>query len=252
MEEQQTLPPTGKIYPEKMIWRATILGGPLVAGYLIAENYKTFDAPEKATKTWIIAVLVTVAIFAAVFAIPDSVKIPNMVFPFIEAFIASIIVQKFQRADIANHENTGGPAHGGWRVFAVGIIGCAVTLLAALAIIMLSFTVTDSTATKTYGKLHHELVYEPGNITAPEVDKLAAALTNAVFFDNAQQKSVFARKENTKYVIVIPVTNNTWNDQELVGYFEQFRQETQRFLGQPLIIDLCSDTDLEDVKLRIE
>lgn len=38
---------TQKIYRDKAIWVGTFLGGPLAAGYLIAENFKAFNDPAK-------------------------------------------------------------------------------------------------------------------------------------------------------------------------------------------------------------
>lgn len=42
--------PTGKIYKDKTIYIATFLGRPLVAGYLIANNFKVFNEPTKVKK----------------------------------------------------------------------------------------------------------------------------------------------------------------------------------------------------------
>lgn len=49
-----------KIYKDKAIWVGTFLGGPLVAGYFIAENFKVFGEYGKAKKTWIYAILTTI------------------------------------------------------------------------------------------------------------------------------------------------------------------------------------------------
>jgi hypothetical protein len=68
MEDNEIVIPAQKIYSEKNIWRATFLGGPLVAGYLLAENFKAFNEPEKVRKTWIIAVLATIIIFSAAYS----------------------------------------------------------------------------------------------------------------------------------------------------------------------------------------
>jgi riboflavin synthase alpha subunit len=59
--------PTEKIYTEKAIRVGTFLGGPLVAGYFMAENFKVFGDSEKAKKTWIITILATLSIFALIF-----------------------------------------------------------------------------------------------------------------------------------------------------------------------------------------
>jgi hypothetical protein len=41
-----------KIYREQAVWSAIMGGGPLVGGYILIQNYKTFGEPEKAKEVW--------------------------------------------------------------------------------------------------------------------------------------------------------------------------------------------------------
>ena len=41
-----------KLYRDKAIWVGTFIGGPLVAGYLIASNYKKLGEDKNAMKCW--------------------------------------------------------------------------------------------------------------------------------------------------------------------------------------------------------
>lgn len=49
MEQTLETNETVKIYKDRAIWAGTFLGGPLVAGYLIAENFKVFNEKKRAT-----------------------------------------------------------------------------------------------------------------------------------------------------------------------------------------------------------
>lgn len=80
--------PTKKIYKDRAISVGTFLGGPLVAGYFIAENFKVFGEYEKAKKTWIYTIIATVIIFGGIFLIPDDVKVPNQIIPLVYTGIA--------------------------------------------------------------------------------------------------------------------------------------------------------------------
>ncbi len=106
--EAQAVP---KIYKSNAIRVGTFLGGPLVAGYLIAENYRTFNEDDKAKRTWLITAIATVLILGAVFLIPDSVKIPNVVFPLIYSWIASYLVQHYQGGQIDGYITSGGETY---------------------------------------------------------------------------------------------------------------------------------------------
>ena len=64
MEKQS---PTGKIYKAREIEVGAFIGGPLVAGYFIAENFKVFNQPDKAKRTWVITIIVTILIFGGIY-----------------------------------------------------------------------------------------------------------------------------------------------------------------------------------------
>ncbi|HEY4323974.1 MAG TPA: hypothetical protein VGN20_08300 [Mucilaginibacter sp.] len=127
--------PASKIYKTKAIQVATFLGGPLVAGYLIAENFKTFNERQKVRKTWIYTILATVLICSAIFLIPDTVKIPNVLFPLIYSLITYYLVQHYQGAQINTNINEGGQTHSWWRVLGIGLLGCAITVALLLVLI---------------------------------------------------------------------------------------------------------------------
>jgi len=128
---------TQKIYKERAIWVGTFLGGPLVAGYLIAENFKVFNQPERVRTTWIYSIIATIVIFGGVFLIPDNVKIPNQIIPIIYSLIAYQIVQIYQKAKITTHINAGGQAYGWWRIIGIGLIGLTITVIVVFGIAML-------------------------------------------------------------------------------------------------------------------
>ena len=128
---------TQKIYKEKEIWVGTFLGGPLVAGYLISENFKVFDQQEKARKAWIYSIIVTAIVFGGVFLIPDNVKVPNQIIPLIYTFIAYQFVQIYQKAKITTHINAGGQVYSWWRTIGVALIGLLITVIIVFSIAML-------------------------------------------------------------------------------------------------------------------
>lgn len=90
------LPPTFRLYHHKAIFPATFFGGPLVAGYLAAENFKLLDKPEKATSAWLISLAVTVMIFGTIVLIPALEKLPRFVIPAAYSFGAQALILKYQ------------------------------------------------------------------------------------------------------------------------------------------------------------
>lgn len=121
--------PTGKVYKNGAILVGTFLGGPLVAGYFIAENFKAFGEYGRVKKTWIYTIVATIIIFAGIVLIPDNSKIPNGIIPLIYTGIAFYLFKHFQRQNIEIHIDSGGELFGWWRTIGIGLIGFVITML---------------------------------------------------------------------------------------------------------------------------
>jgi hypothetical protein len=126
------------IYNAKHVRLGAFIGGPLVAGYFIAQNYKVFGEYGKAAAAWIYAIAATIVIFGAIFFIPETAKIPDYIFPLAYCWAAFYLVQHFQGDQINAHINNGEGFFGWGRVVLIGFIGLAVLIILLL---MISFAV---------------------------------------------------------------------------------------------------------------
>ncbi len=245
--------PTRKIYKDRAIWVGTFLGGPLAAGYLIAENFKAFNDKDKAKKTWIYAIIATVVVFGGVFLIPENVKIPNQIIPLIYTAIAYYLVQHYQGQNISAHLNSGGQLFGWWRTIAVGLIGLAITIIPIIGFALLSDSIDNaSISTKTYGIMKHEIDFDKNNISETEVNKIADGLTKTTFFDEAVTKYVYVNKLNDKYELKISVVDGIENDSEALQPFIDLRTDLQTmFPNNKIVFKLVVD-NLDNVVKTIE
>jgi len=132
--------PLNKLYKENSIWLGSFLGGPLVAGYIIAENYKNMGQIKNVKPTWIITIVATIVIFGIIFFVPALENLPNMTMPIIYIVIANFLFQTYQGKQVKAHIENGGQIHSMWRVALIGIIG----LITTLAIIFGILLITDS------------------------------------------------------------------------------------------------------------
>lgn len=245
--------PTEKIYRDRAIWVGTFLGGPLAAGYLIAENFKAFNDTDKAKKTWIYAIISTIVVFSGVFLIPDNVKIPNHIIPLIYTAIAYYLVQHFQGHNISTHISSGGQLYSWWRTIAVGIIGLAITVIPIFGFTLLSDSIENaSVTTNTYGVIKHEIAYDRSNISETEVNKIADGFTKATFFDEAVTKYVYAKKVNNKYELSLSVIDGIANDSQALQPFIDLRTDLQTlFPNNKIVFKLVVD-NLDNVVKTIE
>jgi hypothetical protein len=245
--------PTRKIYKDRAIWAGTFLGGPLTAGYLIAENFKAFNEPDKAKKTWIFAIIATVVIFGGVFLIPDNVKVPNQLIPLIYTAIAYFLVQHFQGQNISSHINAGGQLFGWWRTIGIGVLGLAITIIPIFGIALLSDSAANAvTDNKTYGIMKHEIAFDKSNLSEIEVDKIADSFIKTTFFDEAVTKYVYAKKVGTNFEISISCDKSVTSSPDALAPFIQLRNELQTlYPDNKIIFNLIVD-NLDNVVKRIE
>jgi hypothetical protein len=123
------------IYKNSHILLATLLGGPLGATWLLAENFKKLGHQEKIRKTWIWGIVASILVILISFLLPDDWNIPNFVFPLICIVIASQVTKMTQGADIRQHLSEGGAVFSAWRAFCIGLV-CLLLMVATIAIIL--------------------------------------------------------------------------------------------------------------------
>lgn len=245
--------PTRKIYSERAISVATFMGGPLVAGYLMAENFKVFGDAQKVKKAWIISILSTIFAFALIFLIPENINIPNVIFPLIYMSITSYLVKIHQEQKIKEHLHQGGEKYNWWRTIAISIIGCIITVGPVVAIGLATEAANGrlTESTKNYGTMGHEIMYQ-NNINENEVDRIADALTKEAFFDDTFKKYVYLEKIDDNYEISISCTESIKFDLAASDSFVQLRNNMQKsFPNNKIILKLVVD-NLDNVAKRIE
>ena len=134
-----------RIYKDRAIWVATYLGGPLVASYLIAENFKAFNEIDKAKKTWIYTIIGTIIIFGGIFSIPEDIleSIPRYFIPLIYTAVAYGFIKHYQGKNISAFIALGGKPFGWWRTIIVSLIGLAITAVSIFAFLFLFYSVVS-------------------------------------------------------------------------------------------------------------
>lgn len=128
---------TARLYTERAIRLATFLGGPLVAGYLIASNYKQLSEPGKVQRTWMIAIIATIVIMIVAFLLPANT--PPYIIPFVYTFGTYYLVQNIQGEKIKIHVAEGGQLQPMWKAVVAGSIG----LLFIVAVVFAAFFLMD-------------------------------------------------------------------------------------------------------------
>jgi hypothetical protein len=126
-----------KIYSVRTIRIATFIGGPLVAAYLMAANFKQFGEGNKVARTWLWSMAIFTVIIVVSLFLPDS--IPSFVYNFVFFIIASFFLQKYQAEKIETHINSGGLTYKTSRAVLIAVLG----MLSLIAIILGIYAIAD-------------------------------------------------------------------------------------------------------------
>ena len=257
MEQETTLnyqSRTEKVYKDREIWVATLLGGTLAAGYMVAKNFQALGETHKVRKTWIVTFAVTVIVFLIGFYAPYLDRLPNFLFVLVIAGIVVVLAQMYQGERIRRHIRAGGQIQSWWKTLGVSLAGFVVTMVLFVGMAAILTVVEEmNTATKNYGKMQHEVSYDKRNISESEVDALAeAAMRTNLFLDSSGQWFAYIRKVGSDYEISVSVTRATLTDADYLKFFNEQRGYIQaQFPNNKIILNLVVE-DFNKVEKRIE
>jgi hypothetical protein len=129
-----------KLYSSRSIWGGTFLGGPLAAGYMIGENFKTQGRKREGTISLVIGIVFTVILFSSLAFIPEGIveNIPNQLIPLVYMGIAAGLVEWKQGSFINLHKKNGLAFYSGWRTALVGFISILIIGIVFIPIILLN------------------------------------------------------------------------------------------------------------------
>jgi hypothetical protein len=161
--------PPYKVFNPASIWIGTFMGGPLIAGYIIANNFKAFKDTQKVISTWIITVIFLIFFLIVIFSFPWHPLNFYFFFPIFYTSVAWTLMLFFQKENIDKHIGKGGKIHSYWRSAGIGIIGLFIIQF------LIGF-VEGATNTRTR-YLDEPTVYSVPVDTVPTVDTSAVVDT---------------------------------------------------------------------------
>lgn len=229
-----------KIFKGKAFQIGVFLGGPIVAGYLFSEKFKTLGEYKKVKPTWILTIFATIIIFAS----PESSKIPSSIIPIAYTVITYWIFHKIQSKKVDQYINSGGLIHNWKRVIGVSIIGLIITFSLIFTIAYTYESVKSvNITTKTYGTtVKHEIDFDQSNINEKEVDEIANGLIKTDFFDLSVAKYIYVVKDGDRYVLYISVIEGLENDPYALQPFIELRSQMDDYIPNKKIeINLVVD-----------
>lgn len=126
-----------RLYSAIAILISTFLGGPLVAGYMIGENFKSLHKPTAGRNSLIIGIVSTITMILLLWVLPDNIvdKISPSSIPTAYATMAFMIINQTQGKILKLHKKNGNAFFSVWRVFTISLLAALITSLGMLALI---------------------------------------------------------------------------------------------------------------------
>lgn len=205
----------GKIYSKNQIDIATFFGGPLIAVYLILQNYKTFENTDAQKKTALIGLTLTVIFFVTLILLPDNIL--NIIPSIIPLVVAGYFVRTYQKKKIIEYLNNGYLQASSLGVFGKSILSLLITLILFFVIVQAKTVLMVKYNYTNYLKDYCNSSYSEKNISQ---DKIFVPEDASCF--------VFIRLKNTGYTLqqVDQVLNLEFEYQKQIGIVGGSQQTT--------------------------
>ena len=213
---------THKIFTNRVISTATFFGGPIVAGFMIAKNYKAFGNSDAARNSIFIGIISTLLLFAGMFTIPEQIidKIPQALFPTIYTTIVVFLVEKFQGNKINDFLADDGKKASNWLAFGYSLTGLAV--ISVLFVIL--FYATPSEGYENRIKIDTEIIlYSSEDINEDYCQELAQVIKQSGFLEGAEAADIMLNDEGDSYklLFILPDTS-LLKDEQFLTEFNRF------------------------------
>lgn len=129
-----------KLYTITVMRVGTLIGGPLVGGYFIAENFKALKMPFHAKMAWIYTILFTILLIIVVMLLSQIMQDTRIIIPLLYTTVAQMVAEKFQGNYLKSHKELDGQFYK-WQNTIVPIIIGALALFVILFFFLLFFEI---------------------------------------------------------------------------------------------------------------
>lgn len=201
-----------RIYNSRQIQAACIIGSPIVAGLLIAHNFRKFGNNQKSLLWIVLGIVWTGLLIGLGSLLPERLaSSTGMVVTFINGALIYQIVNKIQGDKINEHFENDGDKGSNWIV--AGMIICVVAIFAIPMIMLNNLAQIDNYNRQAFGK---NGVYFNQEMNINEVNKLGGVLSRVDYFNAESVAEVIFLSNDSAYELKLiidksAVTDSTFN-----------------------------------------
>lgn len=213
-----------KIFTNTAIAAATFVGGPIVAGFLIAKNFRVFGNENAARNSIFIGIISTILLFAGIFAIPEAIidKIPQALIPAVYTAIIAVIVEKMQAKKIKDFLASDGQKASNWQAAGYGLAG--LVIIAGFLAIMI-YAVPSKGYEKKLNIDENVRLHYSKKLDDSKTERIAKLIKQSGFMEGSEGADLFFNEEADFYRLkfVIP-DSSALSDSLVISDFNNFEK----------------------------
>jgi len=225
-----------RVFTRKTILIGTLLGGPIIAGIMMSNNYKVFGNKNAANISIIIGILSTLLLFAVAFFIPDDIidSIPNIIIPCIYTITVGWLLKKYQTEDIEQFIEEGGEKKSAWTAigYTFVVLTFYIGIIATLLLVSGDKSILDDDSIYTekisLGR-NTDLYYSP-DISENIVNKLANLLRYSDF-EIEGTDIMFGDTPDYYELIFIVSDESSVYDPDFIDEFNEYEEYLNENMG---------------------
>jgi hypothetical protein len=229
--------PTYPMYSPGQVAVATLLGGPLGGGWLLARNYHRLGEPGKARVAFGLGIVATAALFAFAFAVPKLTSVGLL-----PVFVMWGLAKALQDSDYHRHLSRLGPRGSSWRVVGVGLASLAICVGILFGIVLAfgDLVVVDEPERVVVG--NSEVLYTAG-ATRAEAQAVGATLVKLDYFPKDDKWTVEVTRDHGRHVVAFVTQDYVSTDEAAQLAFHGYAEALSRgaFANEPVDIWLIDD-----------
>lgn len=238
-----------KLYNLKQIEGACVIGSPIVAGILIAYNYRVLGDRLKGIAWILIGILWTLALIGIAMIIPENIsRNAGMVIPLLNGTLLYPIINRLQGDQIKEHFDNNGEKGSNWVV-----VGLTVLMVASILTPIILLDRISPINKYTRQAFNSNGIYYNSGMPLDEVDKLGGILQRIEYFNSKFPVEVVFLSNDTTYEFKLITEKEFFKDSAYLNEIQQIYKhlECYRF-RKPLSFKITEPYLKDDKQILLD
>jgi hypothetical protein len=238
-----------KLYNLKQIEGACVIGSPIVAGILIAYNYRALGDKLKGIAWILIGILWTLALIGIAIIIPENInRSAGMVIPFLNGALLYPIINRLQGEQIKEHFDNYGEKGPNWL-----LIGSTVLIAASILTPIILLDRISPINQYTRQAFNSNGIYYNSSMPLDEVNKLGGILQRIEYFNPNSPGEVVFLSNDTTYELKLITEKALFKDSTYLNDIQQIFKHLGNYrFRKPLSFKITEPYLKDDKQIKLD